>query len=74
MCSFVIETSSVLPEKSSLISEIFRNPPKCSEMSGRDYLNFAQLLENLPKSYESARKSLENRPKTRHEFVYIEKG
>ena len=47
MCPCVIETPSILSNKSTVNSEIFGNPRKCSEMSGNDCLDFPQLLENL---------------------------
>ena len=60
MCYPVIETSSVLPPKSSVI---FGNLRQSSEIFGNDFLAFGQLFENLRKSSESVRKSSENRQK-----------
>ena len=70
----MIETSSVLPRKSSAIlgnlrqsSVIFRNFRK---MFGNVRATFGQILENLRKSSESGRKSSENRQLHRHLYVY----
>ena len=58
MCSCVIETSSVLPQKSL---EIFGN---FQQMFRNDWLVLGQLLDNL-------QKSLKNRLKSFHWYVYI---
>ena len=49
-------------------SEIFRNSRK---MFGNVRLVFGTILENLRKSSESGRKSLENRQKRHYQYVYI---
>jgi len=71
----MIETSSVLPRKSSAIfgnlrksSVIFENSRK---MFGNVRVTFGQVLENLRKSSESGRKSSENRQKRLYQYVYI---
>jgi len=71
----MIETSSDLPRKSSVIfgylwtsSVIFG---KFRKMFGNVRVAFGQLLENLRKSSESGLKSSENRQKHRYWYVYV---
>jgi len=71
----MIETFSGLPRKSSAI---FGNLRKSLEIFGNVWkifgnvrVAFGQVLENLWKSSDSARKSLENRQKHHHQYVYI---
>ena len=69
MCYSMIETSSVLPRKSSVIVGILRRfSGKCQETI---VLPSGQLFEYLRKSSESVWKSSENRQKSRHQYVYI---
>ena len=56
----MIEISSGLPRKSSVILGNFR------KMFGKVRATFGQILENLRKSWESGRKSSENRLLLRH--------
>ena len=63
----MIETSSGLPPKSSTI---FANLGK-SSMFGNVRLTFGQILENLRRSSVSSRKSLENRQKRGHQYVFM---
>ena len=65
----MIKTSSTgLSRKSSAI---FGNLQKFSENVWQRSCDLAQVLENLWKSSESGRKSLENREKLRHQYFYI---
>ena len=60
MCYSLIETSSILRRKSSVIFGIVQDFRK---IFGSDPLAFLQLFENLRKSSQSVRKSPENRQK-----------
>ena len=60
MCCCMVETSSVLPRKSSVI---FGNPQQ-SEI-------FGKCSESFVWSSEGARKSSENRPKSGYQYDYI---
>ena len=65
MCSCMIEISLVLSKKSSVVFRDFW------KMFGNDRLAFRQLLENLWKYSEKEQKSLENRQKSCHQYVYV---
>jgi len=52
-------------------SKVFSNLRKFRKMFGNVHVTFGQVLEKLRKSSEGGGKSLENRQKNRHQYVYI---
>ena len=67
----MIETSSVLTRKSSVIFGHLRQSAEFSENVLNVCLAFGQLSENLQKSSESDEKSSASRQKSCHQYVNI---